>query len=298
MQLEQFIKNMVPLMRRGDLLEDLDASVKIIREVSLPIYERGKFLDRHKWKDRRNQEFQKYWEQADRANKGNWVPATRAALENILKTSEVVSRMIQRSMADETYAQAMSYFKATLVQYSTYVSFFSRYANEQLNCAAALEALAINPRADVSEPKPADQRWLVENRKAFCMLNRIMSMNDRELKRELNKVPDTVIDVDQLGYQVELLGKTKTDPLRMGFIPVAYNPILWVRTKIADFTHDRYEAALEQRTTVEMRLANLQAMSNGSDPDPNIEKQIAYRQDQLTKLNRKISEYEEQVNGA
>lgn len=297
MKLDQFVNKMVPFLRRNELLEDLDTSVKIIRDVSLPLFERAKFLDNHKWKDRQNQEFQTFWNKADRENKGNWVPGVRKALEQLLKNAEVVSKLISSRMSDETYKDAMSYLKANLTQYVAHISFFVKYANLQLNNACALEAAAFDKNADIEDLAPATRRWLMENRGAFASVYRIMVIRDSELSREMQKVPDAIIEPEAFGHQTDMLGRAKTDPLRMGFIPVVLNPFLWVQIKIADWVHDRYEAAREEKTTVELRLAELHALSSGNQADENIRRQIKYRQDQLTKLDRRIRDYEEQVDG-
>lgn len=293
MNFKKLATDMVPFVRRNDLLEDLDATAKIIKDNGLPLYERAKFLDSHKWSSKEMRTFQAEWDKKS-GLRGNWVPQVRKVLENCLKNAEVLRRLISRYMADETYREAMSYLKANLASHAVYMGFFSRYATMVLNHACACEARAAGS-SDVKELTPADQRWLTDNAETFCELVPVLNRKDSKLKAELEKVPNTVIEADQVSYQVEMLGKNAVDPTRAGFIATKSNPILWVQLKIADWVHDRYEAAQQERTTVELRLSNLEAQLSNKPEDENIRGQIAYQQDRLSKLNRSIADYEEKI---
>ena len=297
MNFSNLITSMVPSLKRNDLLDDLDATRKIAKEVTKPLYERAAFLQKHKWKSKGQQQFQKEWEKAYRGNKGNWVAATSKTVDACLENSDVIGRLIGRYMSDETYREAMSFLKANLTAYATYMGFYVRYATLALNNACAEEAIAENPDAEIADVKPGDKRWLMENAERFAQLDHVLNRKANKLKSDLEKVPDTVIDPDQVAYQMSMLGRKNTDPLEMGFVvPGKFNPVLWIQTAWADWQHDRYESAQQEKITVELRLANLEAMLKGTPSDDNVVRQIGYQQERLDKLNRKLREYEETID--
>lgn len=301
MKLTQFMATLMPSFTKDTILEEFEDVQKQINQINIPLFEKAmKELSRHKFAS----------ELADNMGvslfdnlKIKRYPNFLGGFLDVTKTMQeqlpVLERLIEDHFELDVSAHAMNLHRINILQYVPVMNFVCRYMRAFTNYAISLE---INHLADSPEPVfdliPADRDWLSRHRATFLDSLAIVKRRGENLEKVFNDLPDMAID-PQNAKIVEQTQGGRADPMGLGFIPLAINPIFHVRKMIMNIQVERYHLAKAEYDVLQRKVYNLKLINDGRN-DAKLQKEIRYTEEQrLRPLNQKIQKWEQDyIHGA
>lgn len=298
MAILDYFKTLIPSLEKRSILEDINNSIGELKTSTLPILKNSQKpmgLDTYRFKSDQIDAFNKKFKKDNGANlKGNFVAGLYFTALRIEENAPLVIKLVEKMFENGLIAGAITYRKASLLKYVEAISFFQRYARKLIHYTYILETASVGDSNSLIDAlNEGEVNWLKANEDGFIATIKALSMKSALFVESLEETPDVVINPDNINT-VNLMSEGKTDPFKMNFINVKMNPIYHIRLRIAEYQHSKYEAALQERKAIELRVLHLQNKLEGK-LDPKVEEQIQYNEARLEKLNYKIKKMEEDI---
>lgn len=299
MNLKKFISSILPSFEKGRLVEDVALMKTELNETVVPPYEEAVLQYKgRKLRAKATQAFDREFQRVVKNTlRGDYVSVCSKVFNEVSKNYDELDTLVNKHFGRDVSASGMTYLKGNLIQYMEVLSFSMRYARRLLSWTLYEELKAVDGDTDWTDPlTKAEKDWFWKNRETFYKCMRVLYTTKGELERKLSVIPDMIIVPEEVDVVVESVGRDKIDPLQMGIIPIALNPIYHIRMAVAEWQVSRHKAAQEEKRALEYRLLALKEANEGKR-DAKLEQAIEYTEGRIQKLNRKLAEMEEDLNG-
>ena len=295
MSILNYFKTLVPSLEKRTILEDINNSIGELKTSTLPVYKSAQKPmgeNSYRFKDKDIDAFSKKFNRDNKTGiKGNFVSVVYEVANRVDENSQMLIKVAETMFSSGMVAGAITYRKASLLKYIEAISFFQKYARKLLLHTYILETSAVSEDAMGVRLTEGEVKWLKENEDGFIASLTGLSMKSTLFLEALEETPDMVVNPDSVD-SVNMMSGGKTDPFKMNFISANFNLIYHARVRIAEYQHAKYEASLQERKAIELRVLHLQNKMDGK-LDPKVEEQIQYNEARLEKLNYKIKKMEE-----
>lgn len=299
MKLEQYVSALLPSLERDRILEDITITLDELREHTLPAYEavlsENVFASTYRFKSPWVQSRQKEFERSVRTNRlrGNMIEVTTAVLREQVARLEWIRGMIEKQFSSDVTRAGLTYPRAALLQLLEAITFVVKYSRRFLLCVYGFEIPSLFKSVSTGFPySKADLKMIEDQFDGYCRLLGILARGNRELQQDIDAIPDIVVDVNAAQQTNSVVGVGKLDPLAMGVIPYAWNPIYHLRLAVAEWQVSRYEAAKNEKQALELRLIQLK-MARDGNVDAAIEKNIERTEKRVQDLGYKLAQMEQ-----
>lgn len=298
MRLDKYILSLLPSFESSRLKEDIRLMREELATNTLPPYVSAlTVFARWKFNGKETQDFAKEFDRMTKTQfRGNYVQVTAEVLKRAGDNLALIETLVDHMFSADITREALSYKKATVLQYIDSINLLLRYSRKLLRWTYVIETNKVKGDLSVvgGEITPAEQQWLWDrnNRQMFFSAINIVGMKPDEVKGRIDEVPDIIVNPDNADAVSRTVGPAKLDPFKFGFIGAgSYNPIRWVRERVAEWQVENYKAAQEEKRVLEYRLLAMKQANEGKS-DPKLEQAIAYSENRLQKLNFKLAEME------
>lgn len=296
MAILSYFKSLIPSLEKRTILEDINNSLGELKTSTLPIFKQAQTpmgAANYKFKDKNLDAFAKKFSRDNKTGiKGNFIGVSFEVAKRLEENSDNLLKVVDVIFEGGMISSAITYKKASLLQYIEAMSFFQKYARKMLHLAYMAETAAVDSSVDVgAQLTDGEMVWLKQNEDAFIGCLTGLSMKAGVFVQALDETPDVIVNPDNILVVNATMGG-KTDPFKMNFISANMNIIYHFRLRIAEWQNARYEAALQERKAIELRILHMQNVIH-SKADPKLEEQIQYNEARLEKLNYKIKKMEE-----
>ncbi len=297
MKLTQFVTSMLPKIERSQLREDISQQREELNTVTLPAM--ASLARQYKgwsFKAAESKEFAKAFDRQVKTKfRGNYVEVCAEIFKRGGENLDLISDLIDKSMSNAVLKEGLTYRKASIIQYLEVFGFAQRYARKLMLFTCACESAFLGTGKSAKEQfVPGDLKWLKANQDNFIHVMGILGGDPHQTKAAFEEIPDDIVlSQDKHDIVATTVGISKLDPFNFGFIPVRFNPIYYLRMMVVEWQVKRYQAAVEERQAIELRLLELQAAKEGKK-DAALENQIEIVEGRLQKLNGWIEEKNEE----
>lgn len=299
MKNDQYLESLLPSFSKERVTEDCRLTRAEIKDVSLPLYDTAsKVFKGHKFKNAELQNMQEIYGRMVKGHPGGLLEGVAKALHQALENLDEVEKLIDQVYNEDVAGAGLSYLKANLLQFTEWASFTSRYSRQLLIYVLILETAEYpDSGTAVGESlEPAEIEQIKANFIHFCTALNVVAQPTAKLQASLAGIPDIAITKENINTLKATMGSDKIDPFAVGLIPIWLNPIYHIRMEVAAWQADRYIATKEEKKLVELRLLNLKRVQ-ANKPDAGNQKEIAYSESRLSKLNYKLQQAEKRKNG-
>lgn len=295
MKIAKYLSSLLPSFGRDQVLEDIRITHAEIKEFTQPSYESAAQLFKS-WKFKSKvleAQIATFGRMVPSAGRENIVGVIAKSWKPILENLDDVKDMVQRTYGEEVGGLGLTYLKANLLQFTECCAFVSKYARKLLVYIYVCETAEYEEGSTkVAESlTPAEMEWIAVNFVSFCTALNIASGNPVQVKKQMADIPDIVVTSENAETLPATIGERKTDPFKMKLIPIVMNPIYHVGMFVAEWQANRYKAAKEEVKLLELRRLNLEKLHAGK-PDAHVQKEIAYMEGRIQKLNYQIAKME------
>ena len=297
MKLTQFVTSMLPKLERSQLREDIAQQREELNTVTLPaMLSLSRQYKGWSFKAVESKEFAKAFDrQVKTKYRGNYVEVCAEIFKRGGENLDLISDLIDKSMSNAVLKEGLTYRKASIIQYLEVFGFAQRYVRKLMLFTCACESAFLGTGKSAKEQfVPGDLKWLKANQDNFIHVMGILGGDPHQTKSAFEEIPDDIVlSQDKHDIVATTVGISKLDPFNFGFIPVRFNPFYYVRMMVVEWQVKRYQAAVEERQAIELRLLELQAAKEGKK-DAALENQIEIVEGRLQKLNGWIEEKNEE----
>lgn len=269
---------------KADLTQRIESTRKIIEE-DIAIYLNDRMVTLIDINAKENEFIKRAFK-----GRGSWLVFVKNTMPRVLSKLDLISKRIDRTFAREVYKDGLTLRQSYILTSLSSIEMISR-----LTSSIVFQAIYNNVTEkgiDVAPPSPANIKYVKDNVVSYFQLLEIYAKRDNEFERAIDSVRDDVIAANI--EETDNIAAYQQDPLMMNFIATEWNPIFMVGKRIAAWQHARYLKRKEEKLSVELQL---DALSGGSD-DPAIARQIDYMQKRINKLQKSITDYEEEIRNA
>lgn len=288
-----YVKSLLGLNDSSSIIEDLRLTEQELQKFAVPLYKGGlQAFPNSKFNHPAVVAYMEVFKKHTHGSK-HFMAAMNESLDIALKNIEVITEIVQKTFNDDVSSIALTYRKASVMQFSECLSFVSKFSRRFLNyiyvAETSLDEVNGSPIEDALNKRELE--WLNANFLNFCLALNVVRFDPRKVEGALDDIPDVVITDDNYNTVAANAGTAKLDPFCTGFIPVALNPIYHVRMFIAEWQNKRFVAAKDEREMIQLRKLNLERINAGK-PDAGIQKEIKYLEGRIADLNFDIEEME------
>ncbi len=269
---------------KADLTQRIESTRKVIEE-DIAIYLNDRMVTLIDIDAKENEFIKRAFK-----GRGSWLVFVKNTMPRVLSKLDLLSKRIDRTFAREVYKDGLTLRQSYILTSLSSIEMISR-----LTSSIVFQAIYNNiteKGIDVAPPSPANIKYVKDNVVSYFQLLEIYAKRDNEFERAIDSVRDDVIAANI--EETDNIAAYQQDPLMMNFIATEWNPIFMVGKRIAAWQHARYLKRKEEKLSVELQL---DALSGGSD-DPAIARQIDYMQKRINKLQKSITDYEEEIRNA
>lgn len=294
MKAEQFIKSLLPDFDKERINEDYRITKEELERYTLPAFQKAvPFIKDWEFRNERVLKMMVLFKTNVKSNKGNFIEAIYEGLKSLPGNIDTVKEVVDNSFGDGVVSQGLTYYKSQLLQYMEAANFVTRYARRLLNFVYVAEASMFESQETIENAiTPADAQWVENNFFTFCTAFKAVTGKQSDVKAALANVPDILIQEGNQNNLEQTVGNKKLDPLELGFIPLALNPIFHVRMAIASWQINRYHAAKQEIKCLQLRQEHLRSLSQNK-PNASTEKQIANLESRIQNLLKANAEMEQ-----
>ena len=293
--LGKYVSSLLPSFEKSQIEEDVRILKEDLVENTVPSYKAAAefFSDEgYTAKDVKDLDaLVKRRVNVERALQGHMVSLIHNVLRRMVENLSIVEAKVDSGFGRDVTSDGMTYARANVLRFIEVMSFTTKYARKLLFWIYHKEQASKGK--DLENPlTPAEEKWLVDNQNSFFRSLEVVGKKGSDLEVALKNIPDMVVVPKESDVADRVVGRSKLDPLSMGFLPVKINPIYHVRMAITDFQIHRYKVAKEEKRALEYRLLALKESQQGR-ADANLEKQIQYTENRIKKLNYRLAKIEE-----
>lgn len=300
----KYLKSLVPQLEKNTILDDLDVSIKMLKDVLdkdiKAMKSGGVFSGKDKlvYKDKMLKKWNTMFKQANGKNSSglDMVEVIFNSYPKIIKTAEALYDRIEKELPSSVLSDAIPADKLVLTRAAEHISFISTFTPFVLNVVSAIMV------SDYSKSEKKDAKHglpdisfkrMTKYIVGYGSILGIYSGDTKKIMKAIDDTPDVILSKQNADLTAASLGTNKLDRLDSGLAThFTYNPIYHVRVMITEYQVNRYNANKETRNTLMLRNEYLVQLQRTGESDPKIEREIAYNQNRINRLNKIIDEYE------
>jgi hypothetical protein len=298
-----FIKSLVPSLKKTDVEEDLRITIKELENIVMPSYTvADEYFKSFKIKSKEINDLQKSFyvgfEYGKLPKSKTFIGEISRRLPNILVNANWVKSEVTELLGRDIVREGLGAKKATLLRIASELSYISRTSIDLLNYVYSMEAQAIGVSSESSTELPAKIiKMITIGIPVFAKCVSVHSADNAEYKDKYSRIPDIGINTTNSNMVSSVYDERDLDPMLTcpnGI--VKFNPIYNTRMMIARWQSERYVSNKEKKKVLELRILHLKLL-NDKKEDPKLEKEIEYIQNRVDKIDRYLHEVEDDLNG-
>lgn len=291
MKFASYLSSLLPSFSRDQLMEDLDTVADELRNHVLPPYQTAvKEFGSDKFYSADAQAADELFnKKLNFKYKGNHLSGILTSLENADSLIKALQTMVSEEFAIDVTQAGLNTLRVNIMQLVEILGFTTRYARRHLNYILVAESCNHSGKQVSDSFSAGELGWLKTGRDAFINGINVVALPRKEVETKFKEIPNVLVTPESIETSQQLLGKDKTDPFQMRFIPLILNPIYHVRIRVAEYQAAKYREAKEERGIIELRILLLKEQRGGRE-NAKIEKQIEYNEGRLQKLVYKLDQ--------
>lgn len=295
MKILSFISKLFPNLKKRDVVEEIEIALTNIQDSTLPVYQQyAKDMGSWNFATKESQQLLSIFNSIVQKRKGNVIVTVKAALEETVKIGQELSKLVDKKFQTNIVPESITYNQAQFLQFSSALTFIDRFARRLLSYLVIVETAKFDQGNTIETAMtPKHRQYVISNFTSFCMLINAVSKGHHEVMKALSSIPELEVIPENDESVNAIKGVAVMDPFKMNFIANnAWLPYYFANRNAVQNVK-RYDEAREERSLLELRLIHLRNLQRG-EPDPQVEREIQYNEDRLSRVVTDINDFEEE----
>ena len=283
MRLFHYLKSLVSILPKDDILENLKHDKKLITTIVIPALEQINANKGFTGKET------KAYEKAFRSSfiKGAEDPLNfmEDRLPKLAQLADAIESELDRFLPRSMLALGLSTRSALVVRAADHISFLTKYSLDVLSYMTYLEEKSKSKHDDGSYTKGQLEDFSSYEGVYVNLLQQYTNTTANELLKRFRDVPEVILNDENFQAISASYGETKLDPVTAltttsGFIG---NPFYHIGQALAEWSVKRYDVMAEKKKVIELRLLHIKMLDDGNE-DPKLTKEIEYLTKRVNRL--------------
>lgn len=296
MKIKQYLSSIIPFIKSSEVFDDItsvrqELTINTLPPLKVLVRDHGNDeFKSHIYKLVENQ-FRLLYKQRYKGNIFTAIYPAMLELDNALTTMDAIAQSDGTFNSDVSTA-AMSLKQATIMQYTDTARFLITYTRKLIDVTLTHSLMASDQDGAVTIPplKP-DIKWLTDNAVSYVANLNIVADPKKNFKEILDNLPEIKVSPDTVDLVEGSYRSTDIDPLRMGLIPVKFNPFFIVGRNRATWQASNYKKAQAEREALELKIYLLKKRNDGEN-HALTEERIETLEGRIRKINYKLEKDE------
>lgn len=292
-----FISGLLPRIEKSTIQKDIETTVKELRDYTLPMV--NELSNQYKlvpFKSEFYNTLQSHvYDQVKFAKKSPnlWLDLSNA-LTNTLSNASVLEDLIKNYLQEDTLRDGITARAAHVLRMVSAMSFVSTYVLEAADFALIQEAVKLGDD-DTVAPKQAE--YIKNNMEKFARTLADVSIPTNEFNKLMQDIPDVFLSDKNASAVGAMFTAKQIDPFSKlsAMSNWTGSPIFTIRLAWETYQAERYYAAKDRKSVLELRLIHLQNKQAGEN-NPRLEKEIEGLEARIRKYEQKIRKIEESIH--
>lgn len=294
MRILDFIKTMLPTFKKRDIISEIEVTLSNLNECTIPVYDNyAREMKTWNFASKEAINLVQTFNTLVKQRKGNIIVSTAFGLHEASKVAAEMSRSFEKRFQNDVSREGLTYNEAQSLQLSAALGFFERYARRLLSYLVIVETGKFDSGNSMLSLTDGHRKYITNHFTPFCLLLNAFTQGSGAVLAALKSVPELEIIPENDEAVASIQGKDKLDPFRMNLIGMNLNPFYVIGMRQAISKVKRYDEAQEERNMLELRLIHLKNVRQGQ-PSPEIEQEIQYNEDRLSRIQAEIQDFEEE----
>jgi hypothetical protein len=204
-----------------------------------------------------------------------------------------ISLQVDKMFKSQVSKDGLTLDKTTILQYAECAEFFIDYTRVLANYITAAEVSKLKGNRDKYAVGPKDMDYLRSNLPSYITAIKIMCVETRKLKMELNKVPSMSVSQDTYDDLVEVAGHDALNPLGFASLPWPISMFFRMGLTVSNFQVDRYQRAEQEAKALQYRSLILKDLIDGGQPEAYVEAELEDVEERMMLVRRDIEKKRE-----
>lgn len=220
----------------------------------------------------------------------NFIESVAMVLSNVSAGYDQFERLADQTIKGTVIDKmGLSYRKATILQLLGLMDFVCNYSRMILLYTFGKEVKNFKSQAGMPEPFSASEiKYIEKHADNYVRCLQIFSQPMTKILATLETVPDIVYDPAKEAAVLAQVG-ARLDPLRMGYVPVVSDVIMFFGLRYGEKRALRYLKAEGDKKALELRIAQYRAAVL-NQPDAVTDKLIIAAEDDLKTVSYELAE--------
>ena len=295
MNLKEYLQKAMPRLQRSELKDGIEKLRGELDDIVMPAYDNAnEYFGTRKFKAAWLVQFDKFFEKEFMVKyKGNFISGIATTLPLLRENLEAIIRLSDNTKEPSWSKDAVGLLSLNLIRSVEHMTFLATYARRLLNVALAMEVNVAEGQKEDHDISKHDIDWLNKNKNMFLGAYSILAMKRSDLEKRLKDTPNVVVGEDTADILTANMSKSQIDPLGLNLIPIPINPFWAIGKRWAERQANRYNSALAERDSIQLRLQYLRQLEAEGKGDGLLRSEIEITQGRVDKLNYDIKEMEE-----
>jgi len=214
-------------------------------------------------------------------------------LQNVGALAAFISKTIDKDMGRTVATSALTFNKATILQFVDIIEFTAQYSATLLNWITSRELAAV-AESNIA-PKaiaPGDVELIHTKTPVYGIALRVLGTPINKIQADYAEIPEAVFDENTFDELAASFGQKKVDPLGMASLPFPLSVVLRVQLWRAERQMDAYDECVKAGKAAEMRVLLLRKRINDGGGDAAAEKLLTMYESQYNELKYERSRLE------
>lgn len=290
MGLSSFIRGMLPLLPKANVVESITRSKEAIKNQLIPSLDHTiEIFKGKKFNSGYANDVNTYFQKRNMIKgRGSFLNVLRDILGNILDTEDYILTAMSSSKNSRLATEALSMYEVNILAYQNAVVNIVEYSSRLLSLFWITESNLAAGKTQYEGVLKGEISWLLEGLPRFVLELSCLDRKRKEVEDDMKALANIVFDPDNEDTMRALTDKKSIDPLGFGLLPVSINPFFHVGRWLVEIQNDRYNALLIDKQRIDIRI---EIATRGTDP--NKERMLRALDERSQEIQAKLRKIEE-----
>lgn len=295
MNIKNFLSKMLPHLDRSRIKQDIDSQMIVIEAVlQTGIAGLSSRLPGKKFNSHLGQVSQALFESKAKIGQSH-IAYIGDAMTSAAANLEAIEKILPDIFARDVTRDAMTFKKATILQYLSISRFVSDYSIRYLDALVGAEAAAVagTEAAYVADMLEIERKYLDEERHAYIVGLKLVSTPASVLVQKITDMEDLAANQDKINVIIQTSGVDAVDPLRVNLMGASAtsNPFYQIGSAFAGWQVANHNRNKETVKALQLKLLALRD-AQARKADPRLEQQIESVNIRVREMSQSIAEME------
>lgn len=299
MQLFKYIENLVPHLKRNEVVEDVAITRQELETVVQPLVKDVlQSFKSDKLVSKEAKEVSASFFKAFKVPQGvrktsNLIETIGFCLDNVAANLDTVEEQANNLLEPDVLKSGITVKKAVVLRSAELLCFVSRFTVDLVDYILCKETAATKGGdTELTAVNKATERNIIENISDFARTLSVYAMENKKFSEDFSSIPDLTANLKNEQSIRGIYSEQQLDPFNNYSMKNFFgNPIYHLRLQISEWQNSRYQNLRDKKRMLELRILHLE-LERENGTNPKLETELTYIKNRVEDIESKMRDLE------